>query len=322
MAVLTPITIEDARSLTSEYDLGEFHGLSGIPAGSVNSNFSLTLGDRRVFLRIYEEQDAAGASREAALLQRLASSGVPTPAPIARRDGGLVSTMRGKPAALFPWRHGVICCQAGVTAPTAWRVGQALAHVHVAGAGAPAQPGRFGFEPLWARLDAIGASGSPKFVALVPALREALARTEQARDKTLPSGLIHSDLFRDNVLWNPDGSLAALLDFESACSGTYVYDLMVCVLSWCFGSDLEPELARAMCAGYRQVRLLSEAELGAMVVEGSFAALRFTITRITDYALRESTDGPRVVKDWKRFQARFDRLQALGTIGLRRALGF
>jgi len=193
--------------------------------------------------------------------------------------------------------------------------------VHVAGAGVPSQPGRFGFESLLERLDAIARSGNARFEALVPALREALARTHQARDQGLPSGLIHSDLFRDNVLWDPEGSLAALLDFESACAGTYVYDLMVCILSWCFGSDLQPELAAAMCSGYRRVRPLSEAELAAMLVEGSFAALRFTITRITDYGLREQTAGPRVIKDWSRFQARFDRLQSLGATGLRRALG-
>jgi homoserine kinase type II len=92
-------------------------------------------------------------------------------------------------------------------------------------------------------------------------------------------------------------------------------------LSWCFGSDLQPDLARAMCAGYRRVRPLSASEIAAVLVEGSFAALRFTITRITDYGLREQTAGPRVVKDWRRFQARFDRLQSLGATGLRRALG-
>jgi homoserine kinase type II len=321
MAVLTPITIEEARSLTTEYDLGDLQGLSGIPAGSVNSNFVLDLGGRRIFLRIYEEQDAAGAAREAAMLKLLAGSGVPTPAPIARRDGGLVSAMRGKPTALFPWRAGTICCQAGVTTRVAERVGQALAQVHVAGAGALAQPGRFGFESLCGRLDAIARSGNAEFETLVPALREALVRTHEARDKSLPRGLIHSDLFRDNVLWDAEGSLAALLDFESACAGTYVYDLMVCVLSWCFGSDLQPDLARAMCAGYRRVRPLSASEIAAVLVEGSFAALRFTITRITDYGLREQTAGPRVVKDWRRFQARFDRLESLGAIGLRRALG-
>jgi homoserine kinase type II len=321
MAVLTPITVEEARSLAAEYDLGPLDDLSGIPAGSVNSNFTLHLGGQRVFLRVYEEQDGAGAAREAAMLERLAASGVPTPPPLARRDGGLVSSVRGRPAALFPWRDGVICCQAGVTEPIAERLGRALAQVHLAGAGVPCHPGRFGFESLCERLDGVARSGDARLAALEPALRAALVRIHASRDRRLPGGLIHSDLFRDNVLWDAHGGIAALLDFESACAGTYVYDLMVCVLSWCFGSDLQPELARAMCRGYEQARPLGEPEREALLVEGSFGALRFTITRITDYAMRAPTTEPRVVKDWKRFQARYDKLQSLGTAGLRRALG-
>jgi len=224
MAVLTPISVEEARSLAAEYDLGPLDDLSGIPAGSVNSNFTLHLGGQRVFLRVYEEQDGAGAAREAAMLQRLAASGVPTPPPLARRDGGLVSSVRGKPAALFPWRDGVICCQAGVTEAIAERLGRALAQVHLAGAGVPCHPGRFGFEGLCDRLDGVARSGDARFTALEPALRAALVRTHASRDRRLPGGLIHSDLFRDNVLWDANWGIAALLDFESACAGTYVYD--------------------------------------------------------------------------------------------------
>ena len=123
------------------------------------------------------------------------------------------------------------------------------------------------------------------------------------------------------MLWDSHGDLAALLDFESACEGTYAYDLMVCVLSWCYGADLQPALASAMRGGYEAVRPLAASERDALLIEGSFAALRFTITRITDYGMRAQTAGPRVVKDWRRFQARFDRLRALGSTGLRNALG-
>jgi len=321
MAVLTRITVEEARDLVAEYDLGSLRSLSGIAAGSVNSNFMLELAGRRVFLRVYEEQDAAGATREAAMLGRLAGSGVPTPAPLAKKDGGLVSTVKGKPAALFPWCDGAICCQAGVTERATERVGEALAQVHLAGAAEPCLPGRFGFEGLSDRLDLVEGSRDVELAALAPTLRAALARAHETRDLSLPTGLIHSDLFRDNVLWNPEGRIAALLDFESACAGTYVYDLMVCVLSWCFGSDLQPELAQAMVRGYERVRRLRESEREGLLVEGCFAALRFTITRITDYGLRTHAAGPRVVKDWRRFQSRFERLNALGSTGLRRALG-
>jgi homoserine kinase type II len=317
VAVLTPIDDADARALLSDYGLGALRGWEGIAGGSVNSNFAIDAATGRVFLRLYEEQELAGARRETALLERLASAGVPTPAPLRRLDGALVSVLRGKAAALFPWRAGTMRCQASVMPDDVWRVGEALARVHVAGAGETVDPGRFRFEDLMARLDRVEASGDSRFAPLVPSLRGSLARLHAGRNPGLPRGLIHSDLFRDNVLWGGDGCVAALLDFESACYGTYAYDLMVTVLSWCFGDDLDARLASALRAGYESVRSLTDAEKDALCVEGSFGALRFTITRITDYAMRTSAAGPRSVKDWRRFQERFERLQALGAEGVR-----
>ena len=321
MAVLTALTKGDASALLEQYDAGPLRSLAGLPAGSVNSNFRLETSTARLFFRLYEEQDEAGARHETAMLERLAGAGVPTPAPLRRRDGGLVSVLRGKPAALFPWLDGTMRCQAGVTRDDARTVGEALARVHVAGAGEKCGPGRFDIPGILGRLDRIEASGSSRFAPFAAVLRASVERVRDAQDPTLARGLIHGDLFRDNVLWNERGTIAALLDFESACEGTFAYDLMVTVLSWCVADDLRPELAQSMREGYEHVRPLSEAEKAALYTEGRLAALRFTTTRITDYAMRDGASGPRVVKDWRRFLKRFETLEALGPTGVRRALG-
>ena len=321
MAVLTAIAAEDARALLDEYGLPGFRSVEGIPAGSVNSNFAVHLDDVRLFLRIYEEQDRAGAERETAMLERLAAAGVPTPAPLRRTDRTFVSSVRGKAAALFPWLEGTIRCQVGVTPEDARCVGEALAHMHVVGAGERHDKGRFELADLMLRLDRIGASGDALFAPLVPSLREALRAAADTRDPQLPRGLTHGDLFRDNVLWKADGQLAAMLDFESACDGTYAYDLMVTVLAWCVGDDLDGHLGQAMMSGYDAVRPLSARERQGLWAEASFGALRFTITRITDYAMRSGAEGPRVVKDWRRFMMRFDKLRMLGAAGFRAWIG-
>jgi len=320
VAVLTPIDDRDAIALIHAYGLGEFVARAGIAAGSVNSNFAIDATAGRVFLRIYEEQDLAGAQKETSMLERLARANVPTPAPLRRLDGALVSVLRGKPAAVFPWKEGTMRCQASVSADDAWRVGEALARVHVAGQAEAIESGRFRFEDLSARLDRIEASRDERFASIVGGVRSRLGAAHAARDRRLPAGLIHGDLFRDNVLWSENGRIGALLDFESACHGTYAYDFMVTVLAWCVGDDLSPTLARAMREGYEEVRPLSEVEKDALLVEGSFGALRFTITRITDYALRAGGEGPRVTKDWRRFLKRFEKLEALGPRGLRELL--
>src|SRR5258708_20580137 len=130
MAVLTAITMDEVGALLAAHGLSELQGIEGVPAGSVNSNFAVEVRGRRLFLRIYEEQDVAGAERETAMVERLARAGVPTPAPLARFDGGHVSVVRGKAAALFPWRDGSIRCQAGVTPEDAPRLAPALRKVH------------------------------------------------------------------------------------------------------------------------------------------------------------------------------------------------
>ena len=321
MAVLTPLSDDDGRLLVGSYDVGELRGLAGVAAGSVNSNFALDVAGRRLFLRLYEERDLEGAAQEAAMLERLAAAGVPTPAPLRRLDGGLVSSIAGKPAALFPWRDGTMRCQGSVTPIDTRRVGRALAEVHLAGVRERCGSGRFRYEDLLVRLDVVAGSGNAEFAALASMLREELRRVHAAREPNLPSAMTHGDLFRDNVLWDDSGQISALLDFESACAGTFAYDLMVTILSWCVGADLQGSLATAMRQGYESIRPLSDVERRGLWSEGRFAALRFTITRITDYALRAHAEGPRVVKDWRRFRMRFEKLQQIGPDGLARALG-
>jgi homoserine kinase type II len=321
MAVLTRVDLHEASALVQAYALGDLRSIEGIPAGSVNSNYTLEVSGRRVFLRVYEEQAMDGARGETQMLERLARAGVQTPSPLRRPNGELVSTVHGKPAALFPWVDGGMRCQASVTPGDVRAVGEALARMHLAAAGEARGPGRFRFDDLSARLDRIGESGHPDFAPRVPALRASLEWAQAVRDPGLSTGVVHGDLFRDNVLWDGAGRISALLDFESAFDGKHGFDLMVTVLAWCVGDALDPTLAQALYAGYTAVRPLGEREVAGLWPEGCFAAMRFTITRITDFAMRADTTRARVVKDWRRFEMRFDKLRALGADGLRRVLG-
>ncbi len=323
LATLTPLSAAEARGFLVGYDEPELLGVVPVPAGTVNSSYALLLAGRRRFLRIYEEQDAAGAASEAALLAHLATRGVPTPGPLPRKDGGFVGVLLGKPCVLFPWRDGTMRCLAGVTPEDARRVGHALAEVHVAGEGARLPASRFRPEDLTLRLERIAAFHVRAIAELAPPLSSKLRDVAASRNPALPQGLVHGDLFRDNVLWSGDGNLSALLDFESASHGTLAFDLMVTVLAWCFTGGFDGARARAMTAGYEQVRRLTPAERAALAIEGAFAALRFTITRITDDAMRAARLGvpPRRDKDWRRFATRLHALEALGSEGILDLLG-
>ena len=333
MAILTTPTTAELASFVAAYPLEPLEKFRGIEAGTVITSFELELElereregrRRRWFLRIYEEQDAAGAVREAAVLAHLAAHGLPTPAPIAARDGATMRLLAGKPAAIFPWVDGEMLCQRAVTVDAAAAVGAALARIHVAGHAptAPLDAGRFDPAHLVTRCERVASSSDPEARALAGSLRDAMIRIAASRRYDVPRGLIHGDLFRDNVLWSDDtsatgtgtcSSIAALLDFESAHDGPFAYDLAVTILAWSYGSKLDTDLAAAIVRGYRSVRELEAGDREVLYDEAIFAALRFTITRITDDAIR-------VGKRWQRFVERREAIERLGRHGFLEALG-
>jgi len=306
MAQLTPLSLDDARRLGAAYGL-EIAEVDALAAGSVNSNFRLsTAGGRAFFGRIYEEQGARGAWTEAELSHSLAMAGVPTPSPIELREGGYIAEHAGKPVAIYPWIDGGLLCQARVDAAAAGEVGAALARVHTSGVRVAGE-GRFRVADIEARLGRIELEAPAELAVAVPLIRGRLAHYAPLRDPDLPQGLIHGDLFRDNVLWS-EGRILALIDFESAARGAFAYDVMVTLLAWCFSDRFEPELCRALLSRYHALRPLEGRELDALCVEGAIACLRFATTRITDFAMRAPPGQP-PVRDYRRFLARLVELE-------------
>jgi homoserine kinase type II len=284
----------------------------------VNSNFFLDTEQGRVFARIYEEQEVDGVEYEWALLDHLAAAGLPVPRRVEGPGPGELR-VAGKPTALFEVLAGEEVCQAMVDAPRAEAVGRLLARAHVAAAGFPRhREGRFTLTDVRRRLEGVRELDRPELSAAVEVLFETLDEVEAGWDSTLPTGVIHGDLFRDNVRWE-DHRIVGALDWESASDGLYVYDLAVAMLAWCYGDALDWELARAMARGYAAARPLEPAERAFLRTALLAAAARFTVTRITDYHLREGS--AQVKKDWRRFEARLMAVRALDATEIARRLG-
>jgi homoserine kinase type II len=320
MALLTTLPFPDAKKLLVAYGL-ELKDLLPLSAGSVNSNFFLTArggpaAGERYFARLYEEQDEAGARFEVEVNRALLTANQRVARPVLTKAGEPVLLYRGKPFAVYERLDGEVLCQARVTEAAARSVGGALAGVHLADLGSlPVPEGRFGSEGIRSRLDQVEASARPDLTDAIERARALLSDVEAKRNPGLPSGLTHGDLFRDNVLVSGQ-SVSGLLDFESACKGAYVYDLMVTILAWCYGDGFQANLVKAMVEGYVRVRPLSAEEVSAMTSEGAFACLRFVATRLTDFSLRVSP-GERPVRDFERF---FSRMSALMTGDVQRAI--
>lgn len=309
MAKLTALSLQDARTHGLGFGI-DVERVEPLDAGSVNSNFRLECRDGRlVFARIYEEQQPPGAIAELRLLRELSALGIPTATPLRRLDGSDVALHENKPLSVYPWVEGQHLCNQMVTEQHASRLGETLARVHLTSSGLSAIPsGRFDTSDIEKRLDWISRQ-QVGFGSDVAHIRERLAYyTERRQDAVLPTGLIHGDLFRDNVLWAGDDEIVALLDFESASKGVFAYDLMVCVLSWCYTDALVVSKARALVAGYQALRPLDDLEREALMVEGALACLRFATTRITDFSMRAAA-GEEPKRDYRRFLTRLRELE-------------
>ncbi|MCC7539055.1 MAG: homoserine kinase [Deltaproteobacteria bacterium] len=323
MAVFTPLDVATAAHIARRLALGTVERIEPIAAGSVNSNFALHLsGGRRVFLRIHEEQGTDGVAFEWELLDVLARAGAAVVAPLRGEPPTAPGELGvgGKPVAVFPFVDGEPSCQRGVTVARAAHVGELLARCHgVARASGLSRRGRFGPDEIRERFERARRSTVRRDVLdAVDRLEGVLDELVATREPSLPVAVVHGDLFRDNVLWRGD-ELVAVLDWESAADERLVYDLAVTMLAWCYGDDLDLDLARAMVASYDRVRPLEPVERRALRREAMMACVRFGATRITDYALREGI-GNRVVKDYRRFLARLDRVSRFDDDGFVAAL--
>jgi homoserine kinase type II len=321
VAAFTELDDATMQALCDGFGLGRVASWQPIAAGTINSNFTMSTAARRYFLRINEDKSPAEVRYEAELVAALAAAGVTTPAPLPAPDGAPYLVADGKLVSVFPWVDGVHRCTAAVTPADAAAVGRELAELHLRGLPLAArfeQPGIYTFAAILERLAGFASTTDPALVAPVALLKDEAAWQTARLDarRAAPRGVIHADLFRDNVLFGEHG-IVALLDFEQAATGSLVYDLAVCINAWCFTTDFVGARVAALVRGYDAVRPLTAADDAALAIECRAAAMRFAVTRITDVYLRDTVS----TKDFRRYLARLERWRALGPAGSARLAG-
>jgi homoserine kinase type II len=284
MAVYTDVTDEDLERFLSAYALGEPTGFKGIAEGVSNSNFLLTTTRGRFILTIYEARtESAALPFFVGLMEHLARNGVACPAPIHRRDGAIIGTLGGKPAAIVSYLDGLSVRRPSVA--QCREAGIAMARLHLAGAGfAPQRANTLSIEG-WRELVEAALPRTHLFdAALAAPLRAELDHIVAIWPKDLPQGVIHADLFPDNVFFT-SGQVSGIIDFYFACNDALAYDLAIGLNAWCFEPDFSYNVTkgRAMTAGYQTVRPLGKREIEAFAVLVRGAAMRFFATRLYDW---------------------------------------
>jgi len=284
MAVYTDVAADELADFLTQYDIGELLSYKGIAEGVENSNFLVHTSKGAYILTLYEKRVAAGdLPYFLTLMAHLAERGVSCPQPAKNRKGEVYSNLAGRPAAIINFLEGMWPRRPNATHCAG--VGQALARMHLAGADFPL----FRKNPLsvdgWRPLFALAASRADSVQAgLGDVIARELDHLEACWPKDLPVGVIHADLFPDNVFFL-GGKVSGLIDFPFSCNDILAYDVAICLNAWCFEPDhaFNVTKARALLSAYGRERKLSNAEESALPLLARGAALRFLLTRLVDF---------------------------------------
>ncbi len=284
MAVYTEIPDDELQAFMKGYDVGAVLSCKGIAEGVENSNFLVATESGQFILTLYEKRVAASdLPFFLALMEHLAAKGINCPTPVHDRKGSALNRLAGRPAAMVTFLAGM-----WVRRPKAQHcaaVGAALARMHLAGADfAMTRRNALsvaGWRPLYGQCDGRADTVSP---GLAADIERELDHAERAWPADLPEGVIHADLFPDNVFFLGN-ELSGLIDFYFACNDMLAYDVAVCLNAWCFENDgsLNVTKARALLNGYGGVRPFTTAEVDALPTLARGAALRFLLTRLYDW---------------------------------------
>jgi len=284
MAVYTEVSGEELDEFVAGYDIGRVVSFKGIAEGVENSNYLLQTDRANYILTLYEKRVApADLPFFLGLMDHLAAQGFACPTPVHAKDGAALRELCGRPAAIVSFLQGV--CARRIVPEQCARLGHAMAQMHLAGLSfGMARRNDLSLDG-WRRLAAATKPRADEIEKGLAAEIEAeLGALTQAWPSTLPKGVIHADLFPDNVFFLGE-KLSGIIDFYFACTDFLAYDLAVCLNAWCFEPDtsFNATKARQMYAAYSAVRALSPEERAATPILARGAALRFLLTRLYDW---------------------------------------
>lgn len=309
MAVYTVLSRKTLAGFAEEYSLGKLVKFSGVPVGSVNTHYLLETPKGKFFLKIDEVKKLQDAQRELDLLLFLRAQRFACPQPLPDQKGAYLSEYEGKMVSVYPYLVGKSLSEKALSLEQLEKIGQTLASLHTLGQTYGRNiENRFRIERVSDLYHEVKAQLPSHFRHLTHVLDDELTHQAQYAEERLPKGIIHGDLFADNILFRR-GKIVAVLDFEAAGYGKFIYDLSTAINAFCFiDGEYVIERFDTLLHGYQNVRTLTLGEWDAFLNELRFSAFRFILTRLKDFFLRPMSAQQRISKDFRDF---FDRLQVL-----------
>lgn len=322
MALYTLLSEQALTTAAEAFGLGRLRERVGIPQGSINTNYRLEADSGRYFLRHTTVRSAEDLRFEADLLDLLAESRFPAPHMLRTRQGAPFLELEGGRVCVFRWLVGEELVRSQLTPEHLERLGEELGKLHritLNFSGTRANPYGAGVVRGW--LEELRRHPQAELSAIAAELQGYLEQAEALRGGLEPQGIIHADLFTDNVKWLGE-RVSAFFDFEMACRDAYGLDVAITLNAWCFDQGVyRPELCQALLRGYQAERPLSQGEREDLFGHALFGAVRYTASRIRDFHLSPLPPEQLTRKDFRTYLARARTLAERGPKGLRELVG-
>ncbi|MHC8491967.1 homoserine kinase [Thalassospira sp. SM2505] len=286
MAVYTDVSDEDIARFVAEYDIGDVVSFKGIAEGVENTNFLLQTTEAPFILTLYEKRvNPDDLPFYLGLMDHLSAKGLNCPTPIHGTDGVALRRLCGRPAAITSFLQGM--SPRRILPHHCAGLGTALAKLHTAGLDFEMHlPNALSVKGWRGLVESCREHADDVEPGLGKMIGDEIAYLEANWPHDLPKGVIHADLFPDNVFFFPGKEdVSGLIDFYFACNDLLSYDIAICMNAWCFEPDNSFNVTKAknLLSQYGKVRTLSGGEIAALPVLARGASLRFLLTRLYDW---------------------------------------
>ena len=291
MGVFTHISKENLNTFLDDYNLKEVQSFEGINEGIQNTNYKIKIDTKDFILTIYENINRIDdLDFFLSLMNYLSSKGIKCPIPIENSKSNYVGEIKSKPAALLTFLDGKSTLN--IKKDHTFEVGKVLAEMHLNTKDFPLEKINDLSVDGWEKLLIKNKNKIDKFEKnLYKKIEDKIIIIRKKWPKDLPSGVIHADLFPDNVLFR-DGKVSGLIDFYFSCNDYFVYDLCICINAWCFNykNEFQIDLFQNLLKGYQSIRKLEEEEINVIPLLCHASSLRFLLTRIDNWKNKNDLD--------------------------------
>ena len=287
MAVYTKLSEEEIKDFFLKYNLGKIINYKGIEKGIENTNYYILAEKGKFILTLYEKRvEESDLPFFIGLMRNLFDKGFPSPEPIINKNGNYISSVLNKKAAVVSFLNGD--AKNNLTPNDCFQVGVNTAKLHLITKNLKNKRENKLSVNSWRGIyNKIKDDCSKIHNDLPTIIEKNLHEVEKKWPRNIPSGIIHADLFPDNIFFK-ENNLSGIIDFYFSCYDFYAFEIAICLNALCFDGRKENlsfnvTKAKKFIDGYSTLRKLTNDEKNSIKVLCQGAALRFLLTRVFDY---------------------------------------